>query len=67
MRRIKRKQLKEDELVTTVTKLIRFAQKRERELIIAGVVIVVVILAFVGTKLVKSQHLKGKPFYWPGS
>jgi len=58
MRRIKRKQLKEDELVTTVTKLIRFAQKRERELIIAGVVIVVVILAFVGTKLVKSQHLK---------
>lgn len=58
MKRIKRKQLKEDELVTTLTKLIRFARKREKELIIAGGVIIVMILAFVGTRLVRSQHLK---------
>jgi len=58
MKRIKRKQLKEDELVTTVTKFIRFARKREKEIIIAGVVIVIATLAFFGTRLIKSQQLK---------
>jgi len=58
MKRIKRKQLKEDELITTVGKVINFVKKRARELIALGVVIVLVILIFVGARLIKIQNIK---------
>ncbi|MFP4082111.1 MAG: tetratricopeptide repeat protein [Candidatus Aminicenantes bacterium] len=58
MKRIKRKQLKEDELVTTFNKIIRFVQRRARELVALGVVVVLVILVFVGVRLVKAHNVK---------
>jgi len=39
MKRKKRKQLKEDELITTVGKIIRFVKKRARELVALGVAV----------------------------
>jgi len=58
MKRLKRKQLKEDEFVTTVGKIVNFAKKRVRELIVLIVVIVLVILIFVGARLIKIQNIK---------
>lgn len=58
MKRIKRKQLKEDELITTVGKIINFVKKRARELIAVGVVIGLVILIFAGARLIKIQNVK---------
>lgn len=58
MKRIKRKQLKKDELITTVGKIINFVKKRARELIAVGVVIVLVILIFAGARLIKIQNVK---------
>lgn len=58
MKRKKRKQLKEDEFVTTINKIMNFAKKRAREFIALGVVIVIVILIFVGARLIKIQNIK---------
>ncbi len=58
MKRIKRKQLKEDELISTVGKIVNFVKKRAREFIALGVVIVLVILVFVGARLVKIHNIK---------
>lgn len=58
MKRIKRKQLKEDEFVTTVNKVFRFVKERTRELVALGILIVVVILLFIGARLVSEQNRK---------
>lgn len=58
MKRIKRKQLKEDELISTVGRIVNFVKKRTREFIALGVVIVLVILVFVGARLVKIHNIK---------
>lgn len=58
MKRIKRKQLKEDELITTVGKIIRFAKKRSKELFALGVAVVLFILIFAGARLLNIQNVK---------
>lgn len=58
MKRIKRKQLKEDEFVTTVNKIVRFVQKRTKELMALVVLILVVFLIFAGLKIVTGQNRK---------
>ncbi len=58
MKRIKRKQLKEDELVTTFNKILRFASKRSRELIAIATAIVLIIVIIVGVRLVKAHNIK---------
>lgn len=58
MKRKKRKQLKEDELITTVGKIIRFVKKRARELVALGVAVALFILIFAGARLVKIQNVK---------
>lgn len=58
MKRIKRKQLKQDELITSIGKIIRFAKKRARELVALGVAVVIIILFFIGARLVKVQNIK---------
>lgn len=58
MKRIKRKQLKEDELVTTFNKILHFARKRSRELIASATAIVLIIVIIVGVRLVKAHNIK---------
>ncbi|MFQ6038770.1 MAG: tetratricopeptide repeat protein [Candidatus Aminicenantales bacterium] len=47
MKRIKRRQLKEDEFVSTFTKFLRFAKRRTRELTAAGIILVVLVSVFL--------------------
>lgn len=58
MKRIKRKQLKEDEFVTTFNKVLRFARKRSRELIAIAIAVVLVIVVLVGVRLIKAHNIK---------
>jgi predicted negative regulator of RcsB-dependent stress response len=58
MKRIKRKQLKEDELVTTFTKVIHFVRKRSREIIAVVAAVVLAIAIIIGVRLVKSYNIK---------
>ena len=58
MKRIKRKQLKEDEFITTFNKFIRFLKKRTKELVALGVLIIFAFLIFVGIKIVSIQKSK---------
>jgi tetratricopeptide (TPR) repeat protein len=58
MKRVKRKQLKEDELITTFNKVLRFARKRSRELIAVATAIVLIIVILVGVRLVKAHKIK---------
>lgn len=60
MKRIKRKQLKEDEFVTTVNKIVRFVKGRTKELVALAVLILVVFLIFVGIKFVRGENKKKK-------
>jgi len=58
MKRIKRKQLKGDELVTTINKLLRFLQERTKQIVTLIVVILFVILAFAGNRFIKARQNK---------
>ena len=58
MKRIKRKQLKEDELVTTFNKILRFAKKRFRELVALAAAIALILVIIVGVRLVKAHNVK---------
>lgn len=58
MKRRLRRRLKEDELVTTFTKVLRFARKRSREITAAAVAVVVIILIIVGIRFAKAQSIK---------
>jgi len=56
MKRIKRKQLKEDEFVTTVNKIMRFLQKRTKEIVAFVVLILFAILVFIRIRLIKAHQ-----------
>lgn len=58
MKRKLRRRLKEDELVTTFNKILRFVKKRSRELIAVGITIVLVVLIIAGMRLIKAQSIK---------
>jgi len=58
MKRIKRKQLKEDEFVSTVNKIFRFLKKHTRALLAFFSVILIIFLIIIGARLVGLQSLK---------
>ena len=58
MKRIKRKQLKEDEFVSTVNKIVRFAKERTRGLVALVVLLVALFLIFAGLKFVTGENRK---------
>ena len=58
MKRKFKRQLKEDEFVSTITKVVEFAQKRTRELVALATIIVIAVLVFVGVRLIKAQNIK---------
>jgi tetratricopeptide (TPR) repeat protein len=58
MKRIKRKQLKEDEFVSTINKIVTFAKKRSKELITAAVAVVCVIILIIAIKVLQAHAVK---------
>ena len=57
MKRLKRKQLKSDEFVTTFGKIINLIKKWQREFKIGGAALLVVILAFLCVQFIQSKSL----------
>lgn len=58
MKRVMRKRLKEDEFVSTITKIFDFAKKRMRELMIGAGAVAIILLAFLVSNFIKSQSVK---------
>ena len=58
MKKVMRKRLKEDELVSTLTKIFEFGKKRIKELSIGIGAVVVVLLAFLVSNAIKAQAIK---------
>ncbi len=58
MKRIKRKQLKEDEFVSTVNKIFRFFKGGTKELVVLIVLIAALLLIFAGLKFVTGENRK---------
>ena len=58
MKRIKRKQLKKDEFVSTVKKIVRFVKERTRGLVAFVVLIAALLLIFLGLKFVTGENRK---------
>jgi tetratricopeptide (TPR) repeat protein len=58
MKRIKRKQLKEDEFVSTINKIINFTKRRSKELIAAALAVVCVIILVIAIRAVQAHGVK---------
>lgn len=58
MKKVMKKRLKEDELVSTLAKALDFAKKRSRELFIAAVAVVAILLVFFISNIIKAQAIK---------
>jgi predicted negative regulator of RcsB-dependent stress response len=58
MKKVVKKQLKEDEFVSTINKIIEFAAKRKRELIAGAAAVAVIILIILGIRLIGAQQVK---------
>jgi tetratricopeptide (TPR) repeat protein len=58
MKRIKRKQLKEDEFVSTVNKIFRFVKERTKELAALVVLLAALLLIIAGLKFVTGENRK---------
>lgn len=60
MKRVHRKQLKEDEFVSTFNKIFNFAKKWKREFILGAVTLLAALLVFFGIQTIRSQSLKSQ-------
>jgi len=58
MKRLQRKQLKEDELVTGLNKFIRFLKNWTKEIIILAALVLASLAVFSGYKVLKAQSLR---------
>ncbi|HUU37364.1 MAG TPA: tetratricopeptide repeat protein [Candidatus Desulfaltia sp.] len=58
MKKVIKKQLKEDEFVSTMTKIMHFFQTRTKEILIGIAAIAVVGLLYVGVRLIQAQQVK---------
>jgi predicted negative regulator of RcsB-dependent stress response len=58
VKRIKRKQLKGDEFVSSINKIVRFVQERTKELVALLVLVAALLLVFVGLKFVTGENRK---------
>jgi predicted negative regulator of RcsB-dependent stress response len=58
MKKVVKRQLKEDEFVSTITKIVRFIEEQKRELIILATIIVVVIAGILAIRYFRTQSLK---------
>jgi tetratricopeptide (TPR) repeat protein len=58
MKKVVKKQLKEDEFVSTMTKVFEFAKRRRREIIIVAAAGVFFILLYAGLRFLQAQNTK---------
>jgi tetratricopeptide (TPR) repeat protein len=58
VKRIKRKQLKEDEFVSTVKKIVNFVKKRSKELVAVALAVVCVVIVIIAIKFLQAQAVK---------
>jgi predicted negative regulator of RcsB-dependent stress response len=58
MKRVVKKQLKEDEFVSTLTKVFRFVQERSKEIIIAAVAVGSIALLYAGLRLIQASNVR---------
>ena len=58
MKRVMRKRLKEDEFVSTLTKIFDFAKQRTRELILGAAVLAIILLVIFVSNAIKAQSAK---------
>lgn len=58
MKKVVKKQLKEDEFVSTMTKIMHFFQKRTKEIIVGVAAIVFVGLVYTGVRFLHAQQIK---------
>ena len=58
MKKEVKKQLKEDEFVSTMTKIVHFIETRTHEIIIGLCVVALIAILFVGLRLIQAQNLK---------
>ena len=58
MKRVERKHLKEDEIVTGLNRFVHFVKSKEKELLMAGGALVVLALLFGAFQLIKVHSLK---------
>jgi predicted negative regulator of RcsB-dependent stress response len=58
MKKVVKKQLKEDEFVSTINKIVRFIKEQRRELIIVASILVVVIAGIFAIRYFRTQGLK---------
>jgi predicted negative regulator of RcsB-dependent stress response len=58
MKKVVKKQLKEDEFVSTLTKILRFLKRRTKEIVILAVAVVFFFLLFLGLRFIQAQSLK---------
>lgn len=60
MKRKKRRQLKEDELVTTVNKIALFLKKHTRELFALGILILIIFVIIIGARFARLRSTKNE-------
>jgi len=58
MKKVVRKQLKEDEFVSTMTKIWRFIQARTKEILVAAAVIAFIFLLYGGIRFIRAQQTR---------
>lgn len=58
MKRVMRKRLKEDEFVSTLTKIFDLAKKRSREFLLGAAVLAVILLVVLVSNAIKAQSVK---------
>jgi predicted negative regulator of RcsB-dependent stress response len=58
MKKVVKKQLKGDEFVSTLNKILRFVETRTKELIIVAAAVVFFVLLYLGLRLIQAQNVK---------
>jgi len=58
MKRVVKKQLKEDEFVSTLTKIFHFVQKRTKEIIIAAIAVGCIALLYACLRLIQANNVR---------
>lgn len=58
MKKVVRHQLKEDEFVSTMTRLVDFVKRRQKDILIAALAIAFLAFLYVGIRFIQTQKLK---------
>ncbi len=58
MKKVVKKQLKEDEFVSTLTKVLRFIQSHTREITVGAAAVAFLALVYVGLRLIEARNLR---------